>query len=142
MKTMTTKTTCIFLALIMMFSLVSCGKTKVNDALWQNALYTQDTEFGKGNKTVQVEVKTDEYSVTFTVKTDKALLGDALLENNLVDGENGPYGLYIKSVNGIVADYDIDQSYWAFYKDGEMMMTGVDGAEIADGEHYELVYTK
>ena len=29
-----------------------------------------------------------------------------------------------------------------FYKDGEMMNTGVDGATIADGEHYELVYTK
>ena len=30
----------------------------------------------------------------------------------------------------------------AFTKNGEMMMTGVDGTAITDGEHYELVYTK
>ena len=27
----------------------------------------------------------------------------------------------------------------SIYKNGEMMMVGVDGAAIADGEHYELV---
>ena len=57
----------------------------------------------------------------------------------LIDGENGAYGLYIKLVNGIEADYDKDGTYWAFYKNGEMMMVGVDGAVIADGEHYELI---
>ena len=50
--------------------------------------------------------------------------------------------VYIKSVNGITADYDVDRSYWAFNKNGEMMLTGVDMTNIADGEHYELVYTK
>ena len=89
-----------------------------------------------------MEVKAEEQSVTFTVKTDKDNLGDALLEYNLIDGDESDYGLYVKKVNGITADYDADKSYWAFYKDGQYMSTGVDSTKIADGEHYELVYTK
>ena len=49
-----------------------------------------------------------------------------------------PYGLYVKFVNGIEADYDNDQTYWALYKSGEYMLTGVDTTVISDGEHYEL----
>ena len=44
--------------------------------------------------------------------------------------------------SGITADYDVDQSYWGFYKGGEYMMTGVDSTVIADGDAYELVYSK
>ena len=102
-------------------------------------LCQNDTEIGEGAKTVQVEVKAGEKTVTFTIHTDKETLGDALLEHNLIAGEKGAYGLYVKLVNGIEADYDKDGTYWAFYKNGEMMMVGVDGAVIADGEHYELI---
>lgn len=110
--------------------------------LWAEADYVEDTTFGDGSKTVQVEVKVGEESVTFTIKTDKIMLGDALVEHNLIAGEQGAYGLYVKKVNGITADYDVDQSYWGFCKNGEYMMSGVDTTEISDGEHYELVYTK
>lgn len=34
------------------------------------------------------------------------------------------------------------ETCWAFFKNGEYMMNGVDTAKINDGEHYELVYTK
>ena len=64
------------------------------------------------------------------------------MENELVSGEQGAYGLYVKFINGIEADYDKDKSFWAFTKDGEQLLTGVDGEEISDGAHYELVYTK
>ena len=67
---------------------------------------------------------------------------ERLLEHGLIEGENGAYGIYIKTVNGILADYDIDQSYWAVSKNGEAATTGVDGISFLDGEHYELVYTK
>jgi len=83
-----------------------------------------------------------EQSVTFTIKTDAETLGDALLAHNLIAGDQGDFGLYVKAVNGITADYDVDQSYWGFSKNGEYMMTGVDGTAIADGEVYELTYTK
>ena len=92
--------------------------------------------------TVEVEVRVEDKSVTFTISTDGATLGDALLEHGLIEGESGAYGLYVKRVNGILADYDVDASYWSFYKGGEYLMTGVDGEYITDGAHYEIVYTK
>ena len=143
MKKTINTATAVILSVVFILCLASCEEKKdVTTGLWENATYLEDTEFGDGAKTVLVEVKADERSVTFTVKTDKETLGDALLEHQLIAGEESEYGLYIKTVNGITADYDVDQSYWGFYKNGEYMMTGVDGTEISDGEHYELVYTK
>ena len=110
--------------------------------VWANAAYTADTEFGEGKTTVNVEVKAEDTSVTFTLHTDKTTLGDALLEHALIAGEQGEYGLYVKVVNGITADYDKDGHYWSICKNGEALMTGVDATEINDGEHYELVYAK
>lgn len=153
----------LILAVLCALSLVSCGTTAETtteapdvettaagtetteaeeSGLWADAVYTEDTELGEGEKTVICEVKVEDKTVTFTVKTDKDTVGAALLENNLIAGDEGPYGLYVKVVNGITADYDIDQSYWAFYIDGEMASTGVDGADIAEGVTYQLVYTK
>lgn len=123
-------------------TLTACQKGVDVKGLWEKATYTKDTTFGNGATTVMVEVKVEEQSVTFTIKTDKTTLGEALMEHGLIAGDVGQFGLYVKVVNGITADYDIDQSYWAFTKNGEMMMTGVDMTNIADGEHYELVYTK
>ena len=128
----------ISLLLLVCIALTACNTVSA-EGLWENATYRRDTELGTGAKTVLVEVKAGEDSVTFTIHTDKEMLGDALLEHNLIAGEESTYGLYVKLVNGIEADYDKDGSYWGFYKNGEMMLVGVDGAVIADGEHYELV---
>ena len=124
-----------------MLCLTACSTVDA-EGLWENATYRRDKTFGNGEKTVTVEVKAGDDSVTFTIKTDKDTLGEALLDHGLIDGDQGAFGLYVKSVNGIVADYDIDKSYWSLYKDGEYSMTGVDTTKIADGEHYEIVYTK
>ena len=132
----------ILLILALVICLSACGKTVDVGALWEDAIYLEDTALGEGEKTVTVEVKVEDHSVTFTIKTDKAILGEALMEHSLLEGDEGPYGLYVKKVNGITADYDVDQSYWGFYKNGEYMMTGIDMTEFADGEHYELVYIK
>ena len=139
---MKTKILTIAMAILTLLCLVSCAESTDTDLLWEDALYTEDTELGEGSKTVQVEVKAGEKSVTLTIKTDAAILGDALIAHGLVEGDQGAYGLYIKKVNGITADYDVDKSYWGFYQNGEYMITGVDGTEFADGERYELVYTK
>lgn len=112
------------------------------EGLWANAVYRSDKSFGEGSKTVEVEVKVDDKSVTFTIKTDKENLGDALIEHNLVEGEQGAYGLYIKKVNGITADYDVDKHYWSISKDGTALMTGADGEKIVGGEHYEITRAK
>lgn len=136
------KTVSIALLFICIFSLVACGNSVDKTGLWENATYLQDTEFGEGAKTVTVEVKVEEQTVTFTINTDKKTVGEALVENKLVEGDQDTYGLYIKKVNGITADYDIDQSYWAFYINGEMAMTGVDSTDIDENAIYRLEYTK
>lgn len=110
--------------------------------LWENAIYLEDMEFGNGEKTVVVQVKAEEQVVNLTIKTDKDTVGAALLEYDLIAGEDSQYGLYVKVVNGITADYDVDQSYWSFYINDEYAMTGVDSTEITEGATYQLVYTK
>ena len=119
--------TSLLLTLLLIFSLVSCdlfqkeepqttvqeaeeGATIEKTGLWANATYVQDTEFGEGAKTTVVEVNVNNQVVKFTIHTDKDTVGAALLEHDLIAGEDGAYGLYIKVVNGITADYDIDQS--------------------------------
>lgn len=130
------------LILSLAFCLSACGKKEVQANLWAEAMYTDDAELGNGEKTIKVEVITPEKTVTFTLHTDAKTLGEALLSHNLIEGEKGAYGLYVKKVNGILADYDIDGSYWGLNKNGEGMMTGVDGAELSDGDRYSIVYTK
>lgn len=140
------KKTSLILAAVMLVGallcLASCRGKIDAEGIWSEAIYTEDVTVGDGEKTVFVTVEVEDKSVTFTIRTDETILGDALLKHGLIEGEDGPYGLYIKKVNGITADYDVNQSYWGFYKDGEYMMTGVDGTEFADGDRYELVYSK
>ena len=131
----------VLFALLLIASFASCNREKSND-LWASATYTQNTELGNGSKTLTVEVKVLDKTVTFTIHTDKATVGEALMEHQLIAGDEGAYGLYIKKVNGITADYDIDQSYWLFYVNGEYAMSGVELTEITEGVVYQLAYTK
>ena len=65
------------------------------------------------------------------------------MENGVVEGGDGAYGLYISHVNGIKAVYEEDGAYWGFLdKDGNLMSVGVDMTELLDGDVYELRYTK
>lgn len=136
------KTVASILLLALCLVLAACGAYTDTDLLWEDARYTEDTTLGEGAKTVTVKVEAGERSVTLTVKTDENILGDALFALGLVEGEEGQYGLYVKKVNGITADYDVDGHYWGFYKNGEYMMTGIDMTEFADGECFELVREK
>ena len=142
MKKIINSTVSVVLALMCILSLTACGNTVEKTGLWESATYLKDTEFGKGEKTINVEVKAEEKTVTFTVNTDKETVGDALIEHNLIDGEDGDYGLYIKVVNGITADYDVDKSYWAFYIDGEYAMTGADVTPVTAGAEYTFAVEK
>ena len=131
----------IVLAMLFVLCLVACNSVD-KTGVWENATYRKDMEFGKGSKTVVVEVKAEDQSVKFTVHTDKKTVGEALMEHDLISGEEGQYGLYIKVVNGITADFDKDQHYWAFYVNGEYAMTGVDTTEIDESATYRLEYAK
>lgn len=133
----------VILAVMLCLSFASCEKKEeTTSSVWGNALYLEDKEFGEGAKTLTVSVKAEDKSVTFTVKTDKETVGDALLEHKLIEGEEGTYGLYVKTVNGITADFDTDKSYWAFYENGEYAVSGVDMTKIDEKVKYSLEYTK
>ena len=132
----------VLLIVICLVNLAACGNSVDKTGIWESATYLKDTQFGQGTKTVVVEVKAAEQTVTFTVKTDEQTVGAALLEHKLIAGDESEYGLYVKTVNGMLADYDVDQSYWAFYINGEYAMTGVDSTEITEGVTYRLEYTK
>lgn len=93
----------------------------------------------EGAKTVTVEiVHGDQSTRTVVMHTDAAYLGDALDEQEgLVAGDEGAYGLFIKTVDGETAT-DADRTWWCITKDGAELSTGADQTPIEDGEHYEL----
>jgi len=142
MKKKSTILISVFTLVVLCLCVSSCAKPAQQGSVWAEAIYVEDAEFGSGEKSVLVEVIAEDKSVTFTIHSDKSILGDALAEHNIIDGEKGPYGLYVKKVNGIEADYDKNNAYWGINKNGESLLTGVDGVEFKGGEHYEFVYTK
>ena len=94
---------------------------------------------GEGNTQFNLVITDKDGKATnVVVKTDKTVVGDALLELKLIGGDNGDYGLYVKEVNGVGADYDVDGKYWSFYINGEYAMTGVDTTDIVAGDNYAL----
>lgn len=142
MKNLVKTSVCAVLAVILVLGLTACGNSVAKKGVWENATYLEDTTFGEGKNTVVVEVKAEEQSVKLTVNTDAEMVGDALLEHNLIEGEESQFGLYVKKVNGITADFDTDKAYWAFYVDGQYATKGIDLTEITKGTEYLLEYTK
>ena len=99
-----------------------------------NRLHRQEQYISGLAKQVDGEGK----ETLFEIHTDKTTVGEALLELELVAGEVQQYGLYIKSVNGITADFDVDKTYWAFYINDEYAQTGIDQTKIEEGTSYSL----
>ena len=96
----------------------------------------------QGAKTFTVTVvHGDGSSKDFTYHTDEEYVGAVLQAEGLIEGEMGDFGLYIHSVDGEQAVYDVDGAYWAFYQGEEYAMQGIDLTPINDGDHFQLVYT-
>ena len=101
------------------------------------------TKIGEGATSFTFTVTDKDGAETvFEVSTDKTTVGEALKDLGLIEGEDGAYGLYVKKVNGITADYDADGTYWAFYVNGEYAMTGVDKTDIEAGATYSFKVEK
>lgn len=135
------------LIVAMAFTTVGCNTKKESG----NAEITTVQETVKNEVEVLGEGKTmflftvvdkDGNETNFEIHTDKEIVGEALLDLELIAGDEGEFGLYVKTVNGITADYDVDQTYWAFYVDGEYAMTGVDATNIEEGKTYSFKVEK
>jgi len=96
----------------------------------------QDDDDGEEKTFTFVAVMKDGTEKRETVTTTKTTVGAALLEKGLITGEDGPYGLYVKTVFGEVLDYETDGMYWAFYIGDTYASTGVDQTRITAGESY------
>lgn len=113
-------------------SLPADGTAKTEADIGDTASETVGAEdIGEGDTVFPFTViDGDGQQADFLVHTDEATVGEALMAVGLIEGEPGPYGLYVKTVNGITADYDTDGVYWAFYVDGTYGTAGVDETEI------------
>ncbi len=97
------------------------------------------TVLGEGSKSFELTIVDKEGAEhLYLIHTDEEMVGFALIAHELIEGEEGPYGMYIKSVLGQVLDYDADGMYWSFYINGEYALTGVDQTPITEGESYQL----
>ena len=90
----------------------------------------------EGEKAIVFQVTGHEGTKNFDFRTNAETLADALMEQKLIDAEEGPYGLWVTAVFGETADSAKNQ-YWMFYKDGLELATGISDTYIANGEHYE-----
>lgn len=134
------KALAIVLALVMVLTLAGCTRfVEVKEGVT-----VKDGDLvGKGDTTFNLEIVDDKgESIHITVNTDKTIVGEALEELGLIEGEEGPYGIFTKSVNGIVAVYEETGTYWAFYANGEYSLVGMDVAEIEPGTDYKLAVEK
>ena len=115
--------------------LAGCNdNTTTSDPVSSDITETQKAE--KSFTFVVVDASGKETS--FEISSGKTTVGEALLDEGLIAGEDGQYGLYVKTVNGITLDFDADGKYWAFYVNGEYGMSGVDATEIVDGDTYSF----
>ena len=116
------------LVLVLLFALTACGKKA--EAPSEAVAFTVIVTDLEGNET------------TFEYTSGAASVGEALVAEGLVEGHEASYGLYIDAVNGIAADWDNDQTYWAFYINGEYATTGISDTPITADTTYGLTLTK
>lgn len=92
----------------------------------------------EGAKEITVTViHGDQSEKEFTYHTDEEFLGAVLTQEGLIKGEEGPYGIFIKTVDGETVD-DAKQQWWCLTKAGEDVYTGADETPIQDGDQFEL----
>lgn len=98
----------------------------------------------EGAKTLTIEVVDDKQNTaSYEVHTDAEYLHQALDETEglTIEGEESSYGFSVLTVNGLTADFNTGNTYWAFYVDGEYCMEGVDTQPVNDGEVYSIIYS-
>ena len=147
-RKMTSWIICMMLIVSMAFSTIGCSTNEQSEnnqpsTEVQNLDATTEQVLGEGQTQFMFTVVDKDGNATnFEIHTDKETVGDALLEVELIAGEESEYGLFVKTVNGITADYDVDQTYWAFYVNDEYASSGVDKTAIEDGKTYSFKVEK
>ena len=118
----------LLLALAMLFTLAACGAKEEAPA--------EPVSF----KVIVTDLEGNESTYEYT--SNAPSVGEALVAEGLIEAHEASFGLFIDAVDGIAADWDKDQTYWAFYINGEYAVTGIGETEITAGATYNLTLTK
>ena len=118
----------LLLALAMLFTLAACGAKEEAPA--------EPVSF----KVIVTDLEGNESTYEYT--SNAPSVGEALVAEGLIEAHEASFGLFIDAVDGIAADWDKDQTYWAFYINGEYAVTGIGETEITAGTTYNLTLTK
>lgn len=118
--------------LVVVACFAGCQAKKTNDK--GDASSVQSVEVS-----ITVDIVKDGETKNLNIKTDEKYLANALAEAGVIEyREDGFY----TTVNGITADYNKDGAWWCVTKSGEMTMVGMNELELANGDKYEITYTK
>ena len=118
----------VLLALTLLLSFAACGK--------EDPVATGE----KVQFTVIVTHK-DKTEKIFLYEVDAGSKVGTVLENaGLINSEGADQGMF-HTVDGEKADWNTDQSYWAFYIDDQYATTGIYDTVAKNGKNYKLVYT-
>ena len=132
----------LMLVLVMVLGLAACGTEKGSEASTPAAQeQTGSTGEEPMHFTVTV-VHSDGSSKYFEYQTSEEFLGPVLVQEGLIQGVDGPYGLEIIEVDGETAIYETSKAYWALYVNGEYALQGIDTTLVEDGVAYKLEYTR
>lgn len=99
----------------------------------------------QGAKSITIEVVDNNgVSTVYDVHTDAEYLRQAMEEAKGLEfsGTESEYGMMVETVNGITADYNVDQSYWGFFVNGEYCNYGIETQPVTDGDAFRIVYSK
>lgn len=133
---------------VIALTMFGCNSDTTNDTTTTQAPVetteaVKPTALGEGAVQFSFSVTHKDGSVTdFVINTDKKTVGEALLELELIAGDMGDYGLYVKTVDGETLDYDTNAMYWAFYENDGYAAKGVDQTEIVADTKYEFRASK
>jgi len=98
----------------------------------------------EGSKSIIIEiVDNQKKSISYNLKTDVMYLKEAMDEADglTYSGEDSAYGYTLYTVNGVTADFNVDNAYWSIYVNNEYGQLSLDKQPINDGDVFKLEYT-
>lgn len=111
-------------------------------ALFVGVYFATRPEVSDGGKTITVAVvHKDGTEKSFTYHTEAEYLAEVLVSEGLIEGQTSEFGLMVSTVDGELADWNVDQGYWALYVGEDYAVTGADATPIHDGDSFKWVYT-
>lgn len=135
---------CVVLLAVAVLMTAGCNGNQENpSSAPSSAPSVSATVVGEGKTVFDFTVtKPDGTVAAYEVHTNEETVGAALVACELIAGDMGDYGLYVKTVDGVTLDYDKDKMYWAFYENDAYAVAGVDKTAIADGVTYSFRASK